>query len=91
MRKLLGSVDNGSDLNHIAPQAVDDPIVLEDKLPQVLSSVFRDDPSRKRKLAQLLDMSDDALDEQACVMGGVAGDKPAIESRSRRAEGDQLT
>ena len=68
MRKLLGAVDNGRNLDQIATHPIDNAIVLEDELPKLFSSVLRYNPARQWELTQLLDVENNALNEEACVM-----------------------
>lgn len=65
---MLGPVNNGRNLDQLTTHPVDDPKVLEDEFPKILPPVLRYDPAGLGKLPQLLNLGDNALDEEACVV-----------------------
>jgi len=61
--KLPGPVHDGGNLDQFPTHPIDDSIVFEDEFPEVLPPILRDNPARLWKFAQIIYMSDDALNE----------------------------
>ena len=68
-------MNNRSNLYHIAPKTVNDPIVLEKSFPEFFHSILRHNSTKQRMSGNGLDRSHDALGEEMGISRRIESDE----------------